>query len=127
VLATSRDISPGHECCALVASGKFLREDPDGAQRLVKTFAQGLKYVVDNPAELVPVVAKRDGLDEDTARRALANVKYAYPPVNDPADLAAVVESLLGSGKLERKQVPDTRKFVEDLIDNRLVKSLGAA
>jgi NitT/TauT family transport system substrate-binding protein len=125
VLATSHDITPGHECCALVASGKFLRDDPDGAQRLVKTFAQGLKYVVDNPAELVPVVARRDGLAEDLARRALANVKYAYPPVNDPADLTTVVESLLASGKLERKQVPDTRKFVEDLLDNRLVKSLA--
>lgn len=125
VLATSRDISPGHECCALVASGKFLRDDPDGAQRLVKTFAQGLKYVVEHPAELVPVVAKRDGLDEDTARLALANVKYAYPPINDPADVAAVVDSLLASGKLERRQVPDPRKFVEDLLDNRLVKSLA--
>lgn len=125
VLATSRDITPGHECCALVASGKFLRDDPDGAERLVKTFTQGLKYVVEHPSELVSVVAKRDGLDEETARRALANVKYAYPPINDPMDLSTVVESLLASGKLERKQVPNTANFVEELLDNRLVKTLA--
>lgn len=125
VMATSSDIRPGHECCALVASGKFLREDPDGARRLVKTFAQGLKYAVEHPNEFLPVVARRDGLDVDTARRALANVKYAYPPLNDPADLAYVVDSLMAGGKLDRKQVPDTKRFVADLLDNSIVKSVA--
>lgn len=125
VLATSKDIRPNHECCALVASGKFLREDPDGARQLVRTFAQGMKYAVDNPREVVPVVAKRDGLDEATARLAMANVKYMYPPFNDPADLTYVVEALLASGRLDRKQVPDTSKFVADLLDNRIVRSVA--
>lgn len=126
VMATSHDILPGHECCALVASGKFLREDPDGAKRLVRTFVQGTKFAVEHPDELVQVVSRRDHIDVETTKLALSNVKYGYPPVNDPKQIAYVVEALMDGKKLDRKQVPDTNKFVSDLLDNRLVESLSA-
>lgn len=125
VMASSHDILPGHECCSLVASGKFLRDDPDGAQRLVRTFAQGLKHAIANRNELVELIARRDGTDVETAKVALGNVQFKYPPFNDPKDVTFVVESLLKSERLDRKQVPDTAKFVADLVDNRLIRSVA--
>lgn len=124
IFATSKDIRPGHECCALVASGKFLRDDPDGATRLVRSFAQGLKYTVANPAEFVQIVAKADGLTPELAGAALARVRYKYPPVNDQADLALVVQALMKSGKIERDKVSDANQFVADIVDNRMIRSV---
>jgi NitT/TauT family transport system substrate-binding protein len=126
VLATSKDIRPDHECCALVASGKFLRSDPDAALRLVRSFAQGLKYAVSNPEELVQVVAKRDGLEVDLARKALTNVRYKYPPLNNPADLAFVVQALINADRIERSKVPNVERFVADVLDNSMIRSVTA-
>lgn len=126
VLATSKDIRSGHECCCLVASGKFLRDDPDAALRLVRAFAQGLKHAVSNREDLVQVVARRDGLEVDLARRALANVQYKYPPFNDPADVAFVVRELIKADKIERGKVPDVDRFVADVLDNRMIRSVTA-
>lgn len=123
--ATSRDILPHHECCSLVASGKFLRDDPDAAQRLIRTFAQGLKYATANRGELVEIIARRDGTDVETAKLALENVQYKYPPFNDPKDVTFIVESLLKAERLEKKQVPDTAKFVADLVDNRMIRAMA--
>ncbi|MCC6947927.1 MAG: ABC transporter substrate-binding protein, partial [Bradyrhizobiaceae bacterium] len=86
VLATSSDIRGGHECCCLVASGKFVKNEPEAALRLVRAFADGLKHAVANREELVRIVARRDGIDLDLARKALSNVQYKFPPMNDPAD-----------------------------------------
>lgn len=126
IFATSKDIRADHECCALVASGKFLRNDPDAALRLVRAFAQGLKYAISNRDEMVQIVARRDGLDPELARRALANVRYKYPPVNDPQDLAFVVQALMNADKIERGQVPDIDRFVADVLDNRMIRSVTA-
>ncbi|MGH8634453.1 MAG: ABC transporter substrate-binding protein [Burkholderiales bacterium] len=124
VLATSKDIRGGHECCCLVASGKFLRSDPDAALRLVRAFAQGLKAAVSNHEDLVQIVARRDGLDAELARKALANVRYKYPPLNDPADMAFIVRELIKADKIERGRVPDVDQFVADVIDNRMIRSV---
>lgn len=126
VFATSKDIRPDHECCALVASGKFLRNDPDAALRLVRAFAQGLKHAVSNREDLVQVVAKRDGLEVELARKALANVRYKYPPYNDPADVAFVVQALIKADKIERSKAPDVDRFVADVLDNRMIRSVTA-
>lgn len=126
VLATSKDIRPGHECCALVASGKFVRDDPDTALRLVRSFAQGLKYATSNPADLVQIVAKGDGLTPELAKEALSHVRYKYPPINDQADLAFVVAALMKSDKIERSKVSDAAKFVASVVDNRMIQSVTA-
>jgi NitT/TauT family transport system substrate-binding protein len=126
VLATSKDIRPGHECCALVASGKFLHDDPDTALRLVRTFAQGLKHVVANPEDLVQVVAKRDGVEPDLGRVALQNVRYKYPPFNDTTDVAFVVRALMDADKIDHSQVPDVDRFVSDVVDNRMIRSVAS-
>ncbi|MBI2529232.1 MAG: ABC transporter substrate-binding protein [Candidatus Rokubacteria bacterium] len=126
VLATSKDIRGNHECCVLVASGKFLRGDPDAALRLVRAFDVGLKHAMGNREELVQIVARRDGLEPDLARRALTNVRYKYPPFNDPGELSFIVEALMKAGKIEKGQVPDVRKFVAETMDNRMIRSLHA-
>lgn len=126
VLATSKDIRPDHECCCLVASDKFLRDDPDAALRLVRAFAQGLKHAVSNREDLVQVVAKRDGLEVELARKALANVRYKYPPYNDPADVAFVVRELIKADKIERSKAPDVDRFVAGVLDNRMIRSVMA-
>jgi len=125
VIATSSDIRPGHECCALVASGKFLRDDPDAALRLVKAFAQGLKHAVANHDDVVEVVAKRDGLEPALAREALKNVRFKYPPFNDTADIAFVVQALMNADKIDKSQVRDVGAFVADAVDNRMIKSIA--
>lgn len=126
VLATSKDIRPDHECCALVASGKFLRDDPDAALRLVRTFAQGLKYAVSNHGELAQIIARRDGLELELTRKALTNVRYKYPPLNDAADVAFVVQALIKADKIERSKVPDVDRFVAEVLDNRMIRSVTA-
>jgi NitT/TauT family transport system substrate-binding protein len=126
VLATSKDIRDGHECCCLVASGKFLKNEPDAALRLVRAFSQGLKYALSNHDELVQIVARRDVLEVDLARKALANVRYKNPPFNDPADVAFIVRELVKAGKIERNQVPDVDRFVADVVDNRMIRSVMA-
>ncbi len=123
VLATSKDIRPGHECCALIASEAFLKRDPDGALALVRAFAQGLKDAVSNRNDLAQIVAKRDGLTVDLAQKALVNVRYKYPPLNDAADLAFVVKALLDAGKIERNQVPDIERFVGGVVDNSMIRA----
>jgi NitT/TauT family transport system substrate-binding protein len=125
ILATSHDIRADHECCALIASGKFLRDDPDSALRLVRSFAMGLKYAVQNPQELNQIVSERDQVTPDQARSALAHVKYKYPPINDPAELVFVVKALMQAGKIEANQVPDMDRFIADSLDSRMIRSVA--
>lgn len=124
VLATSREIREGHQCCVLLAGGKFLRSDPDAALRLVKVFDRGLKHAMRNHDELVQVIARRDLLDPSVARSALANVSYKYPPTNDLALEAFIIRALMKAGKIEKAQVPDVDKFLAETVDNRMIKSL---
>ena len=126
ILATSTDIYRDHECCVLVASGKFLRDEPDAALRLVRSHALGLKYAIAHHDELVQLIAKRDALaSPELARSALTHVRYKYPPVSDPAGMAFVVRALLEAKKIERERVPDVERFVANVIDNRVVQSLN--
>lgn len=82
------------------------------------------QFAVANREELVRIVARRDGIDLDLARKALSNVQYKFPPMNDPADLAFVVRELVKAGKIERNQVPDVDKFIADVLDNRMIRSV---
>lgn len=126
ILATSREIREGHQCCVLVASAKFLRSDPDAGLKLVRVFDRGLKHAVANPADLVQVVAQRDAVDPSVASQALATVRYKYPPINDLAEEAFIVRALMKAGKIEKAQVADVEKFLADTVDNRMIKSLHA-
>ena len=126
IFATSHEIRADHECCALIASGKFLKDEPDAALRLVRSFAMGLKHAVDHPDDLVEIVSQRDHIAQDAARQALTRVKYKYPPMNDAAELGSIVKALIQAKKIESSQVPDMDRFLADTIDNRMIRSVTA-
>ena len=125
ILATSHEIRSDHECCVLVASGKFLKDEPDAALHLVRAFAMGMKHAIENPDELVQVIAKSDHITPEQAREALKHVRYAYPPLNDVAELSFIVKSLVDVQKIEKSRVPDIDRFLAETVDNTMIRSVA--
>jgi len=127
IMLTSQDILPGHQCCVLAVQGKIIRENPDKVKRIMRAYLKAMRFMRDHRDESVKMMIKYTGLSESIVKEALPRVKHSHPPYVDVPSLKVMGETLLASGKIQKKKVPDLNKLIAEVYnDSFLKKAVGA-
>lgn len=77
-LIASRGIWKDHPCCVLVVDDRFLSEHPREAEALVRAHVKATDFIHGHFDEAGRIGVKYTGMDEETVRSAMKNVKYTY-------------------------------------------------
>jgi NitT/TauT family transport system substrate-binding protein len=118
--ASSSGIWPNHPCCALIVSEKLAAENPEKARALLRAHRRATEFIAGNPEEAAAIAVSRTGMDADTVRRALANVKYTAVP-----DVAGLEEYLSFLNELGFIKVGDPKAFSRKFIASRFWETSG--
>lgn len=112
VLATSRQIWPGHPCCLLVVDAGFLRENPDTVRRTVAAHVEATRYINENRVEAGDLAHLFTGQPTDVARQAVGKLDYSFEP--DIEGITRYARFLQDGGVID---VDDPESFVRGLVD----------
>lgn len=116
VLAVSRDIWPGHICCILVLTVRFLNENPDGAAQIVHGIHRAGKFLHNDQKTAAKLVEKYFGLPRELFTTSLQENRISYNHLEpDVAQFEAVQEIMLEMGQL-REKIP-----MEEFIDQNFL------
>jgi NitT/TauT family transport system substrate-binding protein len=123
-LAMSKDIWPNHPCCVLVVKDDVIANRPDAVQELVTSLVASGKFIMQQPAQAAKIGAKFLHQDEDVIFSVLADPKQRvsmnelFPMI---ADYEYIQEYM--TGKIEAMSAKiDLAKFV----DTRFATVAGA-
>jgi len=78
LLLSSRDIWRDHPCCVLVADDRFIAERPDDVRAMVRVHVRATDYLNADTGEALRIAVKYTGMDDETLRLAMRNVRYTY-------------------------------------------------
>jgi len=76
MLVSSAEIWTNHPCCVLVVDRQFAQANAEKVERLLLAHKKSIDFILDKPDEAVRIAIKYTGMDEQTTKRALANVSY---------------------------------------------------
>jgi NitT/TauT family transport system substrate-binding protein len=115
----SGEIKPNHACCAIVVSGKLIREEPELVMQIIRTHMNATFYANANQEEAAEIYSNRTGQDLETIKYSLRtwDGKWVSDPhvlINDTMDFARFQYSL----KYIQKMVNQSDLFDTSLYDN---------
>jgi NitT/TauT family transport system substrate-binding protein len=119
VLASSRDIWKDHPCCVLVADERFLEKRSKEAKAMVRAHVKATDFINTRPLDAAQIAVKYTGMDENTIRLAMNNVKYTYM-LSRKGELE-YVEFLT---RMRYIGVDDPEKFVNSFLDGGFIKEI---
>jgi NitT/TauT family transport system substrate-binding protein len=124
-LLTSRDMSPGHQCCVLVARESTLQGDPKIVTALLKVYLDAYRWFLDNPEESIQMLVKNTGMSEDILRQAIKTVNYPYPPYCNVASLQRMARSLLATDAIPPMEEDELAPFLKSLYRPELLEEVS--
>lgn len=118
----SGEMRPNHACCAIVVSGKLIREEPKLVEQIIRTHMNATDYANANPMEAAEIYSNRTGQDLEMIKYSIKtwDGKWMSDPhllVNDTMDYAKAQYEM----KYILKMVNQS-----DLFDNSLYDELAA-
>lgn len=72
----SAEILPGHPCCVIAASEKFINDNPDKLKDIVDIHANATKYIQDNPKKAASELPKDIVSDVAVEEKALGGINF---------------------------------------------------
>jgi NitT/TauT family transport system substrate-binding protein len=112
VLAFSSDLWPKHPCCVVVVDTRFMSKSPELVKGILRAHVKATRFILDNPEEAVKAGVKFTGMDAETVRLAMKNIKYECDP--DVRGLQEYVTFLREHGHVK---INDPGEFVTNIID----------
>ena len=116
---TTNDLFPGHTCCLIAGSEKFMTENPEATVAFLAAYVEAVKFInvaladtnSDEYKQLVDICVKyTSGLTEDVIKDALSLVVYKFSDDNKTGslddlkkDLASLESSLEDLGTIQKK------------------------
>lgn len=122
VLLTSKDILPGHQCCVLMTREKTLQEDPKRAADVLEAYLEAMDWFLNNQKEGVDMISKLTGIKVEDVTKAMQRVSYPVPPYLEEESMVMVVESLVATKKIDKKNVPDAKAFVKAMVKRDMLE-----
>jgi NitT/TauT family transport system substrate-binding protein len=119
---TSRDIFPGHQCCALAVQGKLLREKPEMVEKMIKMYLDTYRFYLANKEEMVKLMSEKTLMPVKVLKDALEHVEYANPPYIHVDSLRIFTKELIEAKKIEPGKVTDIDKFVAEIYNDKFIK-----
>jgi NitT/TauT family transport system substrate-binding protein len=118
-LAASKELWPGHPCCALVADRKFMKARPDTVKAMVAAHVRATHYIQAHPDEAAAIGVQYTGMDLDTVRSAMNNVHYT--PVLSIEGEKEYVRFLSELGYI---RLDDPDAFVDGFLEDRILREV---
>ena len=116
---TTNELFPGHTCCLIAGSEKFMTENPEATVAFLAAYVEAVKFInvaladtnSDEYKQLVDICVKyTSGLTEDVIKDALSLVVYKFSDDNKTGslddlkkDLASLESSLEDLGTIQKK------------------------
>jgi len=90
---TSGEIQPNHACCAIVVSGKLIREEPELVEQIIRTHMNATNYANAHPDEAAEIYSNRTGQDLEMIKYSIRTwdgkwISDPYLLINDTMDFA---------------------------------------
>ncbi len=119
VLVYSSDVWPKHPCCVVVVDSQFIDKNPEMVGRILKAHAKATRFILDNPDEAVPVAVKFTGMDAETVKLAMKNIKYEYNP-----DVQGVLEYVKFLSERGHLKINAPGQFVNSIIEKKFLEEV---
>ena len=119
VLLTSNEIWKDHPCCVLIADDGFRKLRPADVEGMVKAHVEATDFIHKFPEEAVKIGMKYTGMDEETVRTAMKNVKYTYE-----LSIDGETEYVDFLSRLKYIDVPHAETFVNRFIDPGVLENV---
>jgi NitT/TauT family transport system substrate-binding protein len=89
----SGEIKPNHACCAIVVSGKLIREEPELVEQIIRTHMNATNYANAHPDEAAEIYSNRTGQDLGMIKYSIKTwdgkwISDPYLLINDTMDFA---------------------------------------
>ena len=123
-LLTSRDIMPGHQCCVLVTSEKYMRNDPETVQKLLEVYHDAYRWFLANQDESIKMEARAIGRSEDIIRKAIITVNYPYPPYCNVSNMRSMAQNLIDVGRITTVGNEELDSFISSLYHPDLLEKI---
>ena len=119
VLVYSSDLWPKHPCCVVVVDTQFLNKNPELVRRILKAHVKATRFILDKPDEAVKVGVKFTGMDAETVKLAMKNIKYEYNP-----DVQGVLEYVTFLSKRGHLKITDPGQLVKSIIEKKFLEEV---
>lgn len=124
-LFTSDQILPDQQCCVLVASSKFIKQNPEAIYKVMKVNAKATKYIRDHKDPSLKIIAKYSGVEEEVLKDAYSNMIYPWPPYVNGDTSKVLLKGIMDAGKIEIKAIkPDMNAWWDAMYDKSFEKRL---
>jgi NitT/TauT family transport system substrate-binding protein len=115
-VVTSGEMKPNHACCAIVVSGKLIREEPGLVEQIIRTHMNATDYANAHPMEAAEIYSNRTGQDLEMIKYSIKTwdgkwMSDPYLLINDTLEFAAAQYAMNYTQKMMNQS---------DLFDNRL-------
>jgi NitT/TauT family transport system substrate-binding protein len=89
----SGEMKPNHACCAIVVSGKLIREEPELVEQIIRTHMNATDYANAHPMEAAEIYSNRTGQDLEMIKYSIKtwDGKWMSDPhllINDTMEFA---------------------------------------
>jgi NitT/TauT family transport system substrate-binding protein len=120
---TSRDIFPGHQCCALGVQGKLIRERPDMVEKVTKVYLDTFQYFNAHKEEMIKLMSEKTLMPIKVMKEAVEFCGYPNPPYVNVESLKIFTRELIDAKKIEPHKVPNVDKFVAEIYNDKFIKA----
>jgi NitT/TauT family transport system substrate-binding protein len=118
IFLSSSDIWKGHPCCVLVAESKFTK-DRARTRSIVMAHVKAIAFIRDHPEEALRIGAKYTGMDENTVRSAMTNIRYDC--VLESKDFLEYATFLSRVGYI---RIPDPNSFIKGFVQDGILSEI---
>ncbi|RLG92718.1 MAG: hypothetical protein DRO36_00785 [Candidatus Hecatellales archaeon] len=119
IIYTSHDILPNHQCCVFYVSGKLLKEKPEIAKKLVRVHVKAMRFIRENPEEAKKIFSEMTGKPLNVVDECWGRMVWDYH-VNVKS-IKIFVPFLIEQGKVSARDISDVDRFVESLVNTKLL------
>ncbi len=118
-LFTSNQIMQDQQCCVLVVHSKMIREHKDIVQKITRANAKATKFIRENKAEAIQIIAKYSGLPVDILTEAYDNMIYPWPPRVNSQTSKILLQGIVDAGKVPKEALaPNMDSWWDKLYDS---------
>lgn len=124
-LFSSDQILADQQCCILVASSKYIKENKDAIYRVMKVNAKSTKYVRDHKGPALKIITKYSGVEEDVLHEAYGNMIYPWPPSVSGETSKVLLKGIMDAKKIEVDAIkPNMDAWWDAIYDKSFEKKL---
>ena len=119
VLAFSSELWPKHPCCVVVVDTRFMNNNPQSVEKIIRAHVKATRFILDKPDEAVEIGVKFTGMDADTVKLAMKNIKYEYDP-----DFQGVLEYVTFLTEHGHLKINSPGEFVKSIIEKKFLEEV---